>query len=234
MDPGYRRERRSLASRREKQLGTRLPVWTPGCPPPGVSNLDRPSLGRDPDGGGRLAGHSGHVGGRHPLVNLARRSPRWLSFTRHRDRVGTSTRFRSRADPQPHPVVKTSEGATAAEQFSPDGRWMAYVSERVRPVRSVPSTPLPRARTVRSRSRRKVERTRNGTETAKRLFYRVGNKMMVGGRLNGVRSERSLQPRVLFERRIAFGNRLDRSPTTTSAQTGSGSSWSRTTRPRDA
>ena len=80
--------------------------------------------------------------------------------------------------------------------------------------------------------RKKQVSTQGGTHpkwnrNGKELFYRVGNKMMVVDVSTSPDLTLS-QPRVLFEQRYAFGNgtiaNYDVSPT------GSGSSWSRTTR----
>ena len=132
-------------------------------------------------------------------------------------------------DPQPRPVVKTS-GYDGGGQFSPDGRWMAYVSNESGQF-EVYLRPYP------GPDRKKQVSTQGGTHpkwnrNGKELFYRVGNKMMVVDVSTSPDLTLS-QPRVLFEQRYAFGS-ARRSPTTTSAPTGSGSSWSRTTRPRDA
>jgi serine/threonine protein kinase len=105
-------------------------------------------------------------------------------------------------DPQPRAVVKTS-GYDGGGQFSPDGRWLAYVSNEsgqfdvyVRPY------PAP--------DRRMQVSTEGGTHprwnrNGKELFYRNGNRMMVVD-VSATPDLRLSRPRVLFEQRYAFGS----------------------------
>ena len=79
-------------------------------------------------------------------------------------------------DPQPHPVVKTS-GYDGGGQFSPDGHWMAYVSNESGQF-EVYVRPYP------GPDRKVQVSTHGGThpkwnKNGKELFYRDGNKMMV-------------------------------------------------------
>jgi serine/threonine protein kinase/Tol biopolymer transport system component len=105
-------------------------------------------------------------------------------------------------DPQPRAVVKTP-GYDGGGQFSPDGRWMAYVSNESGQF-EVYLRPYP------GPDRKKQVSTQGGTHpkwnrNGKELFYRVGNKMMVVDVSPGPDLTLS-QPRVLFEQRYAFGS----------------------------
>jgi Tol biopolymer transport system component len=105
-------------------------------------------------------------------------------------------------DPQPHAVVKTP-GYDGGPQFSPDGHWMAYVSNESGQF-EVYLRPYP------GPDRKKQVSTQGGTHpkwnrNGKELFYRVGNRMMVVD----VSTSPDLTlspPRVLFEQRYAFGS----------------------------
>ena len=105
-------------------------------------------------------------------------------------------------DPQPRPVVKTP-GYDGGGEFSPDGRWMAYVSNESGQF-EVYLRPYP------GPDRKKQVSTQGGTHpkwnrNGKELFYRVGNKMMVVDVSTSPDLTLS-QPRVLFEQRYAFGS----------------------------
>ena len=105
-------------------------------------------------------------------------------------------------DPQPRAVVAT-QGYDGGGQFSPDGRWLAYVTNEsgrfevyVRPY------PGP--------DRRVPVSTEGGTHArwnpnGKELFYRNGNKMMVVD-VSTTPDLKLSPPRVLFEQRYAFGS----------------------------
>jgi serine/threonine-protein kinase len=105
-------------------------------------------------------------------------------------------------DPQPRAIVKTS-GYDGGGQFSPDGQWLAYVSNEsgqfevyVRPY------PGPDRRVqVSTDGGTHLRWNRNGKE----LFYRNGNKMMVVD-VSASPDLRLSRPRVLFEQRYAFGS----------------------------
>jgi len=103
---------------------------------------------------------------------------------------------------QPHPVVQT-QGYDGGAQFSPDGRWLAYVSNEsgqfevyVKPYpgsdRGIPVSPGGGTH---------PKWNRNGKE----LFYRSGNKMMVVD-VSTNQAQPFAQPRMLFEQRYAFGS----------------------------
>jgi eukaryotic-like serine/threonine-protein kinase len=105
-------------------------------------------------------------------------------------------------DSQPHAVVKTP-GYDGGAQFSPDGRWMAYVTNESGQF-EVYVRPYPEPD-------RKIQVSTNGgthpkwNANGKELFYRSGNKMMAVD----VSLSRDLtlsQPRVLFEQRYVFGS----------------------------
>ncbi len=105
-------------------------------------------------------------------------------------------------DPQPRPVVKTS-GYDGGGAFSPDGRWMAYISNESSQF-EVYLRPYP------GRDRGKLVSTQGGTHpkwnrNGKELFYRLGNKMMVVDVSTSPNLTLS-PPRVLFEQRYAFGS----------------------------
>ena len=103
---------------------------------------------------------------------------------------------------QPAPLVKTS-GYDGGGQFSPDGRWVAYVSNESGAFEvSVRPYPGP--------DRRIQVSTQGGTHprwnrNGKEIFYRTGNKMMVVDVSTSPDLKLST-PRVLFEQRYAFGS----------------------------
>jgi hypothetical protein len=104
-------------------------------------------------------------------------------------------------NPQPRPVVKTP-GYDGGGEFSPDGRWMAYVSNESGQF-EVYLRPYPgpdRKKQVSTQGGAHPKWNRNGKE----LFYRVGNKMMVVDVSTSPDLTLS-QPRVLFEQQYAFG-----------------------------
>ena len=94
-------------------------------------------------------------------------------------------------------------GYDGGGQFSPDGHWMAYVSNESGQF-EVYVRPYP------GPDRKKQVSTQGGTHpkwnrNGKELFYRVGNKMMVVDVSTSPDLTLS-QPRVLFEQRYAFGS----------------------------
>src|SRR5262249_48683029 len=108
-----------------------------------------------------------------------------------------------RGDATPHPIVK-SPGYDGGAQFSPDGRWLAYVSnESGRLQTYVRPYPGP--------DRTWQVSTKGGTHpqwnpSGRELFYRDGNKMMaVDVSVTGSSLVLS-SPRLLFEQRYSFGN----------------------------
>jgi Tol biopolymer transport system component len=105
-------------------------------------------------------------------------------------------------DPNPRPIVKT-QGYDGGAQFSPDGHWMAYVSNESGPF-EVYVRPYP------GPDRKLQVSIRGGTHpkwnpNGKELFYRTGNKMMVVEVSTRSGDIALSQPRVLFEQRFAFG-----------------------------
>ena len=105
-------------------------------------------------------------------------------------------------DPKPHAVVKT-DGYDGGGQFSPDGHWMAYVSNEsgsfevyLRPYPG-PDRKVP----VSVGGGTHPKWNRNGKE----LFYRNGNKMMTVD-ISTSPELRVSQPRLLFNQRYAFGS----------------------------
>jgi Tol biopolymer transport system component len=106
-----------------------------------------------------------------------------------------------RGDRGPFAVLETP-AYEAGGQFSPDGRWIAYVSDESGQlqvyVRPFPS--LDRKWQVSTEGGTQVVWNRNGKE----LFYRRGNKLMAVG----VATDPDLTlttPKLLFERRYALG-----------------------------
>jgi serine/threonine-protein kinase len=103
-------------------------------------------------------------------------------------------------EPKPHALLNTPAYEGGA-QFSPDGRWMAYVSDESGKMQ-VYVRPFP------GPDRRWQVSTQGGTQPAwnrngEELFYRNGNKMMVvavSTRPDPVLS----QPHELFEQRYSF------------------------------
>jgi Tol biopolymer transport system component len=105
--------------------------------------------------------------------------------------------------PNPVPVVKTP-GYDGGAMFSPDGRWMAYVSNESgqRDVYVRPNTGPDRKVQVSTGGGTHPRWNPNGRE----LFYRNGNKMMVVD--VSIRSGDIVPspPRVLFDQRYDFGS----------------------------
>ena len=133
-------------------------------------------------------------------------SPDGTTLAFIRQGVGTSDgdiyTLSLRGDPQLRPLVATS-GYDGGGQFSPDGRWMAYVSNESGQF-EVYIRPYPgpdRKVTVSTQGGTHPRWNRNGKE----LFYRSGNKMMVVDVATSPTLTLS-QPRVLFEQRYAFGS----------------------------
>jgi serine/threonine-protein kinase len=101
------------------------------------------------------------------------------------------------------PLVATP-GYDGGAQFSPDGRWLAYVTNEPGQF-EVFARPYP------APDVRKVVSSGGGTQplwspTGKELFYRSGNRMMVVD-VDLKRPDLGLsKPRVLFEQRYAYGS----------------------------
>ncbi len=103
-------------------------------------------------------------------------------------------------EPQPHAVVSTPAYEGGA-QFSPDGRWLAYVSDESGQMQ-VYVRPFP------APDRKVPVSTQGGTQplwnhNGKELFYRNGNTLMAVGVSTSPDLTLS-QPRQLFEQRYAF------------------------------
>jgi len=149
-----------------------------------------------------LTGHFRNDGGRHHHFDLPGRRNAGVhssSAGHERDVYVLSLD----GDPNPRPIVKT-QGYDGAAQFSPDGHWMAYVSNESGPFK-VYVRPYPgpdRKLQVSTQGGKHPKWNPNGKE----LFYRTGNNMMVvevsprGGDI--VLS----QPRVLFEQPYSYGS----------------------------
>jgi serine/threonine protein kinase/Tol biopolymer transport system component len=103
-------------------------------------------------------------------------------------------------EPQPRPIVRTP-AYDGGGQFSPDGRWLVYVSNESGQF-EVYLRPFP------GPDRRVPVSTEGGTHprwnpAGKELFYRNGNRMMV---VDVSTAPDLPAPRVLFEQRYAFGS----------------------------
>ena len=180
-------------------LGNTFPVWTPD----GHRIVFRTSTGLrwiDADGG---ASHAIPGTSVKDIPSSISPDGETLAFIRQNSEMGGDIYTLSlRGDPQPRPLVRTS-GYDGGPQFSPDGRWMAYVTNESGQF-EVYVRPYP------GPDRKVQVSTHGGTHpkwnsNGKELFYRYGNKMMVVD----VTTSRDLtlsQPRVLFEQRYAFGS----------------------------
>ncbi len=105
-------------------------------------------------------------------------------------------------DPNPRPLVVTN-GYDGGGLFSPDGRWLAYVTNESGQfeVYLRPNPGPDRRVTVSTQGGTHPRWNRNGRE----LFYRNGNRMMVVDVATSPALTLS-QPRVLFEQRYSFGS----------------------------
>jgi serine/threonine-protein kinase len=182
-------------------VGNSFAVWTPDA-----SRIFFRALtglqGIDADG----SGHSQVIAGTSVTDVPTSVSPdgKTLAFIRQRTTNSNADIYvlSLLGEPKPRPVV-TTPGYDGGAEFSPDGQWMAYVSnESGRNEVYVRPYPGPD---------RKVQVSIEGgthlkwNRSGKELFYRVGNKMMVVD--VSTRPDLTLsQPRVLFEQRYAFGS----------------------------
>ena len=179
-------------------VGNTFAVWTPDA----HRIVFRTLTGLrwiDPDGGASQAipGTS-----KNDLPSSISPDGHTLAFIRQTSESGGDIYALSlEGDPQPRPVVKTP-GYDGGGQFSPDGRWMAYVSNESGQF-EVYLRPYPgpdRKIQVSTQGGTHPKWNRNGKE----LFYRVGNKM-VAVDVSPSPDLTLSQPRVLFEQRYAFG-----------------------------
>jgi eukaryotic-like serine/threonine-protein kinase len=153
----------------------------------------------DPDGGGGSHAIPGTSAADIPTSISA--GGHTLAFIRQSESGGDIYALSLEGDPQARPVVTTS-AYDGGGQFSPDGRWMAYVSNESGQF-EVYLCPYP------GPTRGKQVSTKGGTHprwnrNSKELFYRVGNQMMVVDVSMSPNLTLS-QPRLLFEQRYAFG-----------------------------
>ena len=177
-----------------------LPVWTPD----GKRLLFRTRTGMrsiDTDG----SGHSEAIAGSSTVQDIpASISPDGGTLAFIRQNADTSgdiyvVALRDHSPPQP---IITTQGYDGGAQFSPDGRWLAYVSNETGTFQ-VYVRPFP------GPDRRWTVSTASGTapiwrRDGKELFYRSGNKMMsVDVNMRG--DELTLSPpRLLFEQRYMY------------------------------
>jgi serine/threonine protein kinase len=107
-----------------------------------------------------------------------------------------------RGKPAPHPLLATP-AYEAGAQFSPDGRWLAYVSDESGKL-EVYVRPFP------ALDRKFQVSTQGGTQVlwspnGKELFYRSGDKLLAVDVSTDPQLTLST-PRLLFERHYAFGS----------------------------
>jgi eukaryotic-like serine/threonine-protein kinase len=181
-------------------LGNTFAVWTPD----GHGVLFRSLTGIrrvDPDSGGTTQIIPNTT--LHSLPTSVSRDGQTLAYIQQSPETnGDLYTLSLHGDPQPRAVVKTS-GYDGGGQFSPDGRWLAYVSNESGQF-DVYVRPYP------GPDRRMQVSTEGGTHprwnrNGKELFYRNGNKMMVVD-VSASPDLRLSRPRVLFEQRYAFGS----------------------------
>ena len=180
-------------------LGNTFPLWTPDAR--GVLFRTLTGIRRvDPDSGGttQVIGTTMH----YSLPTSVSPDGQTLAYIQQTPETsGDLYALSLQGDPQPRAVVKTS-GYDGGGQFSPDGQWLAYVSNEAGQF-DVYVRPYPGPD-------RKVQVSTDGgthprwNRNGKELFYRNGNKMMVID-VSTTRDLRLSQPRVLFEQRYAFG-----------------------------
>jgi Tol biopolymer transport system component len=182
-------------------LGFSFPAWTPD----GKRIVFRTRTGMrlfDVNG----SGHSEPVMGSTGMQDIPTSvSPdgKMLAFIRQGgDTAGDIYVVSLSGDSPPRPVVNTSAYEGGA-QFSPDGKWLAYVSDDSGQFQ-VYLRPFP------GPERRWAVSTQGGSfplwrRDGKELFYRNGNKMMAVDVSDTSPSEVTLStPRVLFDQRYTF------------------------------
>jgi eukaryotic-like serine/threonine-protein kinase len=108
-------------------------------------------------------------------------------------------------DKKPHAILQ-SKAFEGAPQISPDGKWLAYVSDESGPF-EVYVRPFPVG------DRRSVVSTSGGTQprwnrNGKEIFYRNGDKMMAVSLVSIDPDLRLSAPRLLFERHYAYGSSI--------------------------
>jgi Tol biopolymer transport system component len=177
------------------------PVWTPD----GKKVVFRTLSGIrwiDTDGGGRSQAIPATSLQDYPnSVSPDGSTLAFIRVTADKDKSADVYVLSLRGEAQPHAIV-TTPAYEGGPQFSPDGHWLAYVSDEsgefqvyVRPF------PGPDRRwQVSTQGGRHPRWNRNGNE----LFYRNGDKMMVVA----VSTHPELvlsSPRLLFEQRYVFG-----------------------------
>jgi Tol biopolymer transport system component len=182
--------------------GNSFPIWTPD----GNRVVFRTMLGMrimDADGSGRtLPVSAGSTSVIDIPTSISRNGD--LAFVRQTAETSGDVYVLSlRGDATPHPIVK-SPGYDGGAQFSPDGRWLAYVSNESGRLQ-IYVRPFP------GPDRSWPVSTHGGTHpqwnpSGRELFYRDGNKMMAVD-VSATGSSLVLSsPRLLFEQRYSFGN----------------------------
>ena len=183
-------------------LGNTFAVWTPDAR--GVLFRHLTGIRRiDPDSGGTTTQVIGNTT-MYSLPTAVSPDGQTLAYIEQTAETngGDLYTLSLQGDPQPRAVVKTS-AYEGGGQFSPNGQWLAYVSNESGQF-EVYVRPYPEP------DRRMPVSTEGGTHTrwnrnGKELFYRNGNKMMVVD-VSTTPDLRLSRPRVLFEQRYAFGS----------------------------
>ena len=185
----------------EETTGNSFPVWTPD----GKRVVFRTATGMhwtDTDGSGQFQAIPGSTSVAD-IPSAVSPDGQTLAFIRQESATSGDVYVLSlRGESKPRPVVATP-GYDGGAQFSPDGRWMAYVSNESGQFH-VYVRPFP------GPDRKWQVSTQGGThphwnKNGKELFYRSGNKMMVVDVSTSPDIALS-SPRLLFEQRYAFGS----------------------------
>jgi serine/threonine protein kinase/Tol biopolymer transport system component len=184
----------------DETAGNSFPVWKPD----GTGAVFRTQTGLKliaTDGSGRWQAIPGTSVNDYPTSV----SPdgHWLAITRLNQATSADVFVLSlTGDSEPRAIVQTAAYEGGA-QFSPDGHWLAFVSDESSQVQVfVRPFPGPDRKWLLSTQGGSHPRwNRNGKE----LFYREGTSKMMAVDLNFTPDPVPSSPRLLFDRRYAFG-----------------------------